>query len=93
MFKKYEITLLDESINNALRELNRNPVGSERYEKALESVIKLYQLKTSEKSSRISKDTLANVGANLLGIFMIIKHERVNVITSKALSFVTRTRL
>jgi hypothetical protein len=93
MFQKNETTLLDVSINNGLRELNRHEVGSEEYVKVLESVIRLHQLKTNEKSSRISKDTLANVGANLLGILMIIKHENVNVITSKAMSFVTRTRI
>jgi hypothetical protein len=90
-FRK-ERTLLDVTINNALSELNRHSVGSEEYVKALDCVTRLYQLKRDDKASMVSKDTLANIGANLLGIFMIIKHERVNVITSKALNFVIRTR-
>lgn len=89
---KRERTLLDVTINGALSELNRHPVGSEEYMKVLECVTRLHQLKKDEKSSMVSKDTLANIGANLLGILMIIKHERVNVITSKALNFVIRTR-
>ena len=44
-----------------------------------------------EKPSSVSKDAMLTVGANLLGIVLIIKHEHVNVITSKALGLVIRT--
>jgi hypothetical protein len=41
---------------------------------------------------RVSWDTWALVGANLLGIVLIIGHERANVVTSKALGFVSKLR-
>jgi hypothetical protein len=83
--------LLEDELVHAIKTLRNHKTGSEEYEKTLDSVVRIYELKNN-RSSAVSKDTLANVGANLLGIFMIIKHERVNVITSKALSFVTRLR-
>jgi len=54
---------------------------------------KLYLIKAeAQATNRVSKDTLAVVTANLLGIFMIINHERVNVIRSAAMSFVLKPR-
>lgn len=52
------------------------------------------QTKTSELKDRrrVSPDTLALVGANLAGIVMIIGYERMNVIASKALGFVSKLR-
>lgn len=41
---------------------------------------------------RVSPDTMALIAANLAGIAVIIGYERINVITSKALGFVARTR-
>jgi len=41
---------------------------------------------------RISPDTLATIGANLLGIMIIIGHERAHVVTSKALGFIMKLR-
>jgi len=45
------------------------------------------------KKTRISPDTLAVVAGNLLGIMLILNHEKMNVITSKALAFVLRGRI
>lgn len=87
-----EKTPLDREIERVTRNLLLHEIGSEEYVKTLDCLTKLHKLKTEEEPSSVSKDTLANIGANLLGIFMIIKHESVNVITSKAMSFVIRAR-
>lgn len=42
--------------------------------------------------NRVSVDTWAVIAANLLGIILIIGHERANVVTSKALGFVSKLR-
>lgn len=46
----------------------------------------------ADKPDRVSKDTLAIIAGNIAGIVMIIGYERVNVIASKALSFVMKSR-
>jgi hypothetical protein len=83
-------TPLEIAYDRAIRDLNSQEIGSEEYAKRLEMVIKLHKMLTEEKSSYLSKDTMASVGANLLGIFMIIKHEQFNVITSRAMNWVMR---
>lgn len=90
MFRTQEKTLLDQTIDNALLDLNRHEISSDEYAKILERVIMLSQLRKGEKSSPLSKDTLATVGANLLGILMIIKHEHVNVVTSRAMNLLLK---
>lgn len=88
---KYQLMLEDE-LEGALRDLKSYETGSEDYVKTLGYVERIHGMIGEERPSVVSKDALLAVGANLLGILMIIKHENVNVITSKALSFVIRAR-
>ena len=92
MFGTRELTLLDRLVDRTLRELNNHPIGSDEYVQTLDAAIKLHKLREEEKPKSVSKDTLLGVGANLLGIFMIIKHEHVNVITTKAMNLIRTTR-
>ena len=49
--------------------------------------------KLAEKKWKISPDTLLVVGANLLGIVLILKQEKIDIVSSKALSFVLKGRV
>lgn len=82
----------DRQINNILADMTTMETSSEEYGTLLERLQKLHKLKTEERSSRVSPDTVLLATTNLIGIFMIIRHEDLNVITSKALSFVQRPR-
>ena len=80
---------IDVEIDRAFRELRSHEVGTQEYSKVLDIVAKLHDMKEDQKPSQVSKDTLANIGANLLGILMIIKHEHVgNFISSRAFSLI-----
>ena len=92
MFRKKDKSSLELAIDRAFTQMYIHDVGSEEYLKRLDVVTKLHKLKEDEKTSNVSKDTLVLAGANLLGIFMIIKHENVNVITSKAIGLLFRPR-
>ena len=83
--------LLEEEIVSMLRHMNVIGVDSAEYTKALSHLDKLYTLK-GDKPDRVRKDTMALIGGNLVGILMILKHERMDIITSKALSFVIRAQ-
>lgn len=86
-------SLLDHEYERALRELEICEFGSQEYVKTLNLVQRLSKMRQEEKPHPISKDTLAIVGANLLGIIMIISHEQVgNLVTSRALGFVLKPR-
>lgn len=85
--------LLESELERGIAWLKSANVDSEEYAKTLAMVERLHKMADkNEPSSSVSKETLVTVGANLLGIFMILKHENVNVITSKALGFVLRAR-
>jgi hypothetical protein len=86
---------LDLAIVDALNDLTNQEVATSQYVARLAVVERLYKLKDSEtpKPEALSPNTMANIGANLLGIFMIIRHEHVNVVASKALGFVTKTKI
>jgi hypothetical protein len=83
-------TQLELAFDRAVRSLKSNDITSEEYARKLDVAIKLHKMISEEKSSYVSKDVMASIGANLLGIFMIIKHEHVNVITSRAMNWVMK---
>lgn len=91
MFER-EQSPLEHAIDLAIRDLNRHVIGSEDYVRTLDALVKLHKMKSEERSSVVSKDTLLIVGGNLLGIFMILKHEHVNVITSRAVGLLLKPR-
>jgi hypothetical protein len=89
---KYQ-RMLEEELERAINYLPTIAGDPEEFAKKLAIVERLHAMMPREEPAQgVSKDTMATIGANLLGIFMIIKHENVNVISSKALQFVTRTR-
>lgn len=92
MFGWKQRTMLEQAIDSAIRDLNRHQIGSPEYDKRMSALIKLHGMKVRETTTPVSNDTLANVVGNLLAVLMIVKHESVNNITSKALTFVTRLR-
>lgn len=93
MFSSSLYTPLEVAVNKAIRSLNVYEAGTEEYREALEALVKLHKMKEDEKPEPISKDTMLIVGANLLGIILIISHEHVNVVTSKAIGMLLRPRL
>lgn len=93
MFWKEETnTPLETVLDKALLEMSNHSVTSEEYGKAMERVSKLHKMKEDARPSQVSPDTLIMAATNLLGILLILRHERVDIITSKALSFVAKNR-
>ena len=88
-----EPTLLEREFERALRELSKHEVGSQEYAKTLKMVVDLHRLKEVEKPSPMSKDTVITVGANLMSILMIIHHEHLNPITTRALGLVLKPKI
>jgi len=88
--KSEALLLLEEEIARNVRELKFHEVMSEDYQKRMDRLVALYRMKEEEKSRFGSKDTLTVVFGNLIGIFMIVKHEHVNVITSRAMQLLLR---
>jgi hypothetical protein len=94
MFKKPdpEPSALELVITNLLDEMQLTSCDSEEYSKMVAHLTKLYSLKEQDTPKRVSPETWAMIGGNLAGIMLILQHERFHVITSKALSFVSKLR-
>lgn len=83
-------TPLELAFDRAIRDLKNYSVTSEEYRITLEVADRLHKMITNEKSSYLSKDAMASIGANLLGILMVIKHEQFNVIGGRAFGLIMR---
>lgn len=92
MFGMRGPSVLELAVEKLVREVMRHESGGESHAKAMDSLVKLHKMMIEERSSRVSKDTLILAGANLLGILMIIRHEHVNIIMSKAIGLLLRPR-
>jgi hypothetical protein len=83
---------LDEAIEDALVQLNGLDITEPGYNKQVDNIERLMKLRKLETPERLSRDTLALVIGNLLGIVVIVGHERAHIVTSKALNFVMKSR-
>lgn len=85
-------THVELELDRLFRRLKSYEPQEEEYAATVDKIAKLHKLQIDERSGRVSPDTLALIGSNLLGIVMILKHEELNIITTKAMSLVMRAR-
>lgn len=91
--KKPHDVALDEAISDALITLKGLDEQSEEYGTASDQLVKLMKLKNEINPSwRPSPDALVGAAASVLGILLILRYEKLEVVTSKALSFVGKIK-
>ena len=91
MFHKPEVEQnLDLEINRILSQMKDLEVDSDEYKIWMDNLKVLYELKGVKSQSSISADTLVNAIVNVVGILLVINHERINVITTKAITMAFR---
>jgi hypothetical protein len=67
-------------------------VDSEDWKTLFGHLEKIAVIEAAAGRNRVSPDTVAIVGANLLGILIIVGYEHAHVATSRALGFLLRTK-
>lgn len=94
MFQKEpdEESGLKKAIDTVFSEMASVSCDSDDYAKMVKQLSKLYSLKEIDKPARVSPDTIALVIGNIIGILLIVGHERTHVVTSKAMQFVLKLR-
>lgn len=90
--KKNDTEQINDAINKLHDELEVIHPTDEVYSELLTKLERLHALKNDSRSDRVKPDTLALIAGNLAGIMMIVGHERAHVVTSKALSFVSKLK-
>lgn len=88
-----ENTPLEEEIERLHKELLYETPSEEKYKQILTNLATLYELNKKKRKFEVSGDTIVLASVNLLGIIIILQHENLNVISSKALGFVSKLRL
>ena len=91
-FVKDKPSILDEPINQVLREMKRVDPDSDAYSIMSKNLERLYRLKEETQKSRVNPDVMAIVIGNILGILTIVAYEQKHVMVSKGLGFVLKTR-
>ena len=84
---------VDNLIQKVLTDMEDVRVDSEEYSRLLAYLERLYELKTKERPKPVSRDTIAIVVGNLLGVLLIVVYEHGHVMGSKALSQVIRPNI
>lgn len=79
-------------IDQLVLALGDHAPDSDEFGEIVERLSKLHKINQDIRPVSVDPNTALTVAANLVGIFAIIRHESINVITSKALSFVLRPR-
>lgn len=92
VFKKGK-TSLDKEIDGVLSWMASTEPYTEEYSAMANNLKKLYEIKNGNKNDNIKLDTIVVVAGNLLGIWLILNYEELDIITSKALSFVGKWRV
>jgi hypothetical protein len=91
-FPQPQETELDRVIADLREQMVGVSADSDEYAEMTKNFVKIYAMKADERPKRVSPDTVLLVTGNLLGILMIVGHERAHVITSKAIGFIGKAR-
>lgn len=93
MFQKQSANAeLQDAIDRVLLAMKNEDPSSAQYQQLLGRLTELNAIKAANAKNALSKDTIATIAANLAGIWLILHYERVNIVTSKALSYVQKLR-
>lgn len=95
MFKKKPDTNrigLEKTIDDLIVRMAEVRPETPEYKAMTENLTKLYALRDEKSNKSVSPDAVLAVAGNLMGIAMIVGHERVGVVTSKALQFVMKAK-
>ena len=88
--KEPKRTALDEHIDATLVQMETLDRTSDEYAELLSQYERLTALKTDNGQGRVSRDTLALVIGNLVGILIIVAYEQKHVLSSKSLPQIIR---
>lgn len=83
---------LDEPIDKVLSEMTEFGPETGEYEKLLGNLERLQKMRKEENPLIPSGDAIVTAAGSLLGILLIVKFERFNVLTSKATGMLLRSK-
>ncbi len=91
-FRREKTTPVDELIESVLDEMRLVGVDSDEYPKLMAYLERLYEVKANERPNPVSRDTVALIVGNLMGIVLIIAYEQKHIMSSKGFSQIIRPK-
>jgi hypothetical protein len=94
MFKRKSQTdpELDKAIAAIYEEMKVLTSDDDAYADMVKQLAALTKLREETRPRGVSADTLAIIAGNLVTTVLILRHEQVNTISTKAMSFVSKLR-
>lgn len=92
MFAPKKNTYVDDQIARVVLEMQDQKTDSTEYGESLERLTKLQKIRQEEKPDTVSSNTIFMGAVNITGIVLILHHEQLHPIASKALSFVSKLK-
>ncbi len=86
LFSNDTTTPVDALIDAVLEEMHRKGVLSDEYPSLMAYLERLNEVKAKERRTPVSRDTVALIAGNLMGILLIVAYEQKHVMTSKGFS-------
>lgn len=83
---------MDEEIERLTRQLADMQPLSDDYSKILKLISELTEARSKKNESAVSTDVLLTIGANIVGMLLVLNYERLNVISTKALTMVWKSK-
>ncbi len=89
--KESKVTFQTE-VDRLLVKLNELTPDSEEYVKIVKSLDVLCTARAQKANDAPSIDTLLMVGANIVGLLLVLNYEQAHILTGKAMSFILKGR-
>ena len=83
-------TPFDREVDRILGLMSHIDPTKDDYKKAAESLKLVCEARAKKAALPIEPEVVITAAANLLGIVLILQHERLNVVTSRAIAFVRK---
>jgi len=83
---------LDREIRRTTLKMNGYEPTTKEYGELLDRLQKLHKLRAEDKPACVSPDTALTTAAYLVGMVIIVHHEHVGVITTKAMSHLVKPK-
>lgn len=83
---------IQKKIDELVASLKSMDVTDPKYSATIDQIDKLSKIANSQKKQSFSPDAVLAAGVNLLGIVLIMNHERLHVVTTKALGFIVKSK-
>lgn len=89
-WKQKDNPTIDNEIDRILLEMSMTDLDSDEYVKLQDRLEKAQTIRSKNGRGRVSPDQVFQTVGYLLGIAIIVGHERLHVITSKAVGFIPK---